>query len=154
MNFAELEKLRKRVKRYRQEFWGYGKDSSVVKHQRPACGTAGCLAYNVVANHGFHLTSFNTVGEASACSDGTDIFNIQSKATEILGLNEDQAMELFNGGRGSWSFRANQAYAASKTPRERAAAAVMQIEDFVAKYRTLEAYNAKQLTQAISQYGR
>jgi hypothetical protein len=158
INFEELAKLRQRIKRYpsqyRQEFWGYGKGSAVVKNQRPACGTAGCLAYNVVANHGFYLTRFNSHGEASACSNGTELFDIQSKAKEILGLTEDQSMELFGGGRSGWSFRAATAYAASKTSKQRAAAAIMQIDDFVAKYRTLEAYNVKQLSFAISRYGR
>jgi hypothetical protein len=155
INFEELAKLRQRVKRYpaqyRQEFWGYGKGSEVVKQQRPACGTAGCLAYNVVANHGFYLTHFNSGGEASACSDGTDIFDIQSKATEILGLDPEQAMELFSGGRSGWSFRASQAYSNAKTPKERAAAAIMQIDDFVAKYRAFEAYG-KRLFPAIQKY--
>jgi hypothetical protein len=158
INFEELAKLRQRVKRYpsqyRQEFWGYGKGSNVVKNQRPACGTAGCLAYNVVANHGFYLVGFTSCGEASACSDGNDIFDIQGKATEILGLDPDQAFELFSGGRSGWSFRASQAYSSAKTPKERAAAAIMQIDDFVAKYRTLEAYSAKRLTQAIYRYGK
>lgn len=156
INFAELEKLRRRVKRYpaqyRQEFWGYGKGSYVVKDQRPTCGTAGCLAYNVVANHGFHLTRFNSAGEASACSDGTGgIFDIMGKATEILGLTPDQSLELFGGGRSGWSRRASQAYDAAETSKQRAEAAIMQIDDFVAKYRAIEAYG-KSLQAAVIRY--
>lgn len=158
INFAELENLRKRVLKhpaqYRQEFWGYAKGSRVVKDQRPACGTAGCLAYNTVANHGFYLANINALGETDSCSDGVAIFDIQSKAKEILGLSEEQAMELFSGGRCGWSLRANLAYGSARTPKQRAAAAALQIEDFVAKYRTLEAYNSKQLTQAILRYGK
>ena len=145
LNYAELENLKKRIKRYpsqyRQEYWGYGPKSFVVKDQKPICGTAGCLAFNVVANNGYTLSKFDIEGETAMCQkDGEFFFYIRHKAVEILGLTHDQSDELFGGGSGGWSSRARQAYNTAKTPRQRAAAAVMAIDDFIAKYRAIEAY--------------
>ena len=147
MFFDELEKLRKRVlkypKQYRQEFWGYGKNSHVVQEQRPACKTAGCLAFNTVVSHGYRLVDFSTQGETSLASNGKEIVEVGDKAQEILGLTSEQGSELFGANAGGWSRRAYDAYHHAKTPTQRAQAAAMAIEDFVAKYRAIEAYGAR-----------
>jgi hypothetical protein len=145
LHFDELENLRDRIlkypSQYRQEYWGYGKGSRVVKEQKPACGTAGCMAFNAVANHGYILSPFlDGDGETTTCRKNGRSFPIRSKATEILGLTFDQSEELFNGGRGGWSERAQDAYNDAKTPKARAAAAALAIDDFIAKYRAIEAY--------------
>lgn len=148
MNYVELEKLRQRVlkfpEQYRQEFWGYGKNSRVVRTQKPACKTAGCLAYNVVAGHGYKLV-FNDgcFDEADTCHKRNETVDIMLKAKEILELNSKQSSELFAANGGAWSRRAHAAYHNATNPEQRAAAAAMEIEDFVAKYRAIEAYGAE-----------
>lgn len=156
VNFKELEKLKRRVLRYpeqyRQEYWGYGGASDVVEQQKPACGTAGCLAYNVVAGNGYTLGSTLKVkglGETAACFKKGEGYSIKGVAQEILQLNPYQADELFGGGMHGWSPRSRQKYKQAKTPRERAEAAAMAIDDFAAKYRAIEAYGRNELIEMV-----
>jgi hypothetical protein len=168
ISYVELENLRSRVLKhpneYRQQFWGYGPNSSVVKEQKPLCGTAGCLAYNVLANHGYTLYfPYRNDGDAfqtTSAKKGDEIVDISEKAQEILGLDEWQASELFGGGRSGWSKRAQVAYrdaaTTGKTLKQvaklRAQAAALAIEDFIAKYRAIEAFGME-LKFAVDQYG-
>jgi len=159
VNFEELEKLKKRVlkypSQYRQEFWGYGKNSYVVHEQRPACGTAGCLAYNVVANNGYVLSfSLGDLEETGSCAKDGAIFNIKETAVKLLNLNEWQADELFSGGMCGWSFRSKTAYHLAKTSKGRAKAAALAIDDFAAKYRAIEAYGVNDLGESLRRYAR
>lgn len=166
INFAELENLRKRVlahpAEYYQPFWGFGPDSEVVKDQKPVCKTAGCLAFNVLAGHGYSLYfPFAEEGcrfQTSMAVKGSESVDIASKAQEILGLDDSQASELFSGGRAGWSPRAQLLYRDSlrqknfrRAGKMRAQAAALAIEDFVAKYRAIEAFG-KRLHQDIDQY--
>lgn len=156
INFEELEKLKRRVLRYpeqyRQEYWGYGGASGVVEEQKPTCGTAGCLAYNVVAGHGYTLgpkLEVKGLEETASCFKKGEGYSIKSVAQEILNLNPYQSDELFGGGMHGWSPRSRQKYKQANTPRARAEAAAMAIDDFAAKYRAIEAYGRNELIQMV-----
>jgi hypothetical protein len=166
INYVELENLRSRVLKhpyeYRQQFWGYGPNSSVVQEQKPLCKTAGCLAYNVLANHGYTLyfpfSADYHEFQTSSAKKGNEIVDISEKAQEILGLDEWQASELFGGGRNGWSKRAQVAYrdaaTVGKTPQQvaklRAQAAAMAIKDFISKYQAIEAFGMASISMALS----
>lgn len=144
MFYNEVEKLKRRVKRYperyHQEYWGYGRHSRIVNEQNPSCGTAGCLAFNTVAGHGWRPGPLDGDFQFDSCKKGGDERDISNLATEILGLTKSQSGELFDGDGLGWSKRARAAYHNAKSPEERAAAAIMELDDFMAKYRAIEAY--------------
>lgn len=136
MNIAKLKKLKKFIlaepRRYRQEYWLYGKDSEVVREQKPPCGTAGCLAGCAVLMEGYVVSGYNRAGEFSNCRKfrGRKLFNVEGVACEILEIPWEDSSCLFD--LGYWYSTPRKAYLKAETSRERAKAAAMQL-DFVIK---------------------
>lgn len=139
MNIAKLRKLKRWIlaepRRYRQEWWLYGKESQVVREQEPPCGTAGCLAGNVCLMEGYvpvpdptNIYRMDTVKTRL----GSRRHRVSELAARILGLKTKQRRDLFDGSCEGWGNEAEAAYHRAKTPRGRAKAAAMELDRLIA----------------------
>lgn len=101
---VNVERLRKELEfvTSHQDEWDQG-----IYAERTACGTTACLAGNTVLHDGLRL---NWIEHLSGCyiADALETGElIHSAAARILGLDDDQAEDLFEGGmtlRRLWAY--------------------------------------------------
>ena len=139
MNIAKLKKLKKWIldepRRYNQDCWLFGRDSDVVREQKPPCGTAGCLAGNACLMEGFvpRRVPWDYGYKLShvVLPGSHDVIYVREKAEEILGLTEEQRIGLFAADLDGWPAEAQQLYDLATTPKQRAEAAAMAIDALI-----------------------
>jgi hypothetical protein len=139
MNVTKLRKLKKWIlaepRRYNQKYWMFSAHSDVVLNQAPPCGTAACLAGSACLMEGYKPYIDENVEsriDYVRKPRGKKQFNIENLGQEILGLTDYQSNNLFSSSCNGWSDRSRNAYFCSITLQDRAQAAVMAIDDFIA----------------------
>lgn len=103
---------------WRQGYWGVGWLTNEVVHAliggrkaknpyRVVCPTAGCVAGTIVVQHGDKLVAETTTDketglvQADNCVDDAGVYwTVESRANDLLGLDDDQTCRLFSGGLG------------------------------------------------------
>lgn len=134
MNVEKLLKLKEWIlaepRRYNQENWFYTPDDEVTLNQQPPCGTVACLAGNACMMEGYK-PDFK-LGTLSGTTHLLGGENVREMAIEILELNDDQAKGLFDGDCLGWSVRSKDAYDRATDLTQKAQAAAMAIDDFIA----------------------
>ena len=142
MNVEKLKQLKAFIlaepRRYNQEFWILGKESSVVADQKPPCGTAACLAGSACLMEGWtpdYKRSSGYYQDKAAFArviKGRKSVYVDELASEILELTEDDAENLFSASCDGWDIGNAAAYHAAKTPLGRAKAAAAEIDRLIA----------------------
>lgn len=116
MYVDKLEKLKRYVleepRRFNQSYWLFSKHSITVQTFKPPCGFVGCLAGNTCLMEGLvpvQRTDIIMLDEVME-KGGLQIFDVEWKATEILGLSRQQAARLFSGWCNHWPEQAADQY--------------------------------------------
>jgi hypothetical protein len=144
VNVEKLKQLKAFIlaepRRYDQSFWMFGKESDVVKMQKPPCGTAACLAGSACLMEGW--TPDYKCPDPDYSSDGQALSHvikgkkreyISELARYILELTKDEAENLFSASCLGWGIRNANAYKMAKTPLGRAKAAAAEIDRLIAQ---------------------
>ena len=89
------------------------------------CGTVACIA-----GHTCLLSGYKAVeGKKYTMKRGVERISIQDEAQKLLGLDDEQAADLFF--TGNWDMTLSHAYDKCRTPKQRAMVVVRAINKFI-----------------------